>query len=255
MIFPAIKEYFTIFGLFNYRMNAEERYRLNGILATVIIHLFLVIFFLFFKLGKVREKHQETLKIEFIEDLRTIEELIAQQQAQISDNYDILPREAAKNIAVNVAEKMNKEISTEKYIEDLKKELGIDELNRQLDRSLPDDPGLLDNSPDNKKEESKKPQMYKGPTNVSYSLDNPVRWHRREYIPVYRCKKGGTVVVDIVVDPTGNVLSASYSNRSNTKDECLVDEAVSSAYKFLFNADNKAESKQKGTITFQFLSQ
>lgn len=235
-------------------MTRDERYRLNGILATVVIHLILVVFFLLFKIGEAKYKHEETLKIEILDDIRTVEEIIKPKEIEIPDEY-LVPGEAAKNIAVNVAEKINNEISTDKYIEEVKEELGIEELNQKLDRTLPDKdvPTLADNIPDKKKEEGKKPVQFKGRTNMFYNLEN--RWHRRQYVPVYRCEVAGTVVVDIVVDQIGNVISASYSKSSNTNNECLVEEAVNSAYKFLFNADSKADSRQKGTITFQFLSQ
>ncbi|NJK84812.1 MAG: hypothetical protein HC906_01350 [Bacteroidales bacterium] len=231
----------------------DYRYRLNGILATVILHMVMVIFFLIYKLGEVKNKHEETLKIEIMEDETLIEELIAPVEPELEQLSNLLPQEAAKNIAVNVAEKMNDEISTEKYINDLKQELGIKELNQQLDRNLPDEPGLVENTPDNKKDEGKKPQQFKGRTNITFNLAG--RWIRKQYVPVYRCEGGGTVVVDIVVDEYGNVMNASMSGKSATKNECLIEEAINSALQFIFNADQKAGSRQKGTITFQFISQ
>lgn len=237
-------------------MNIEARYRLNGVLFTIIVHMVIVLFFMLYKLGETRDKEEEIIKLELVEELKNMQDLLAQMpKSQFSEDYSF-SQEAARNIAVNVSEKLNNEISTDKYIDELKQELGIGELNQQLDRTLPEENEVIEVPEDEKKiekKEEKKPEQFKGRTNVTYSLEN--RWHRRQYVPVYKCQSGGTVVVDVVVDQVGNVVSAIYSNASNTKDECLVEEAVSSAYKFLFNADSKADNKQKGVISFQFISQ
>ena len=235
-------------------LKEESRHVLSGLLGTIIFHMLLVIFFLIFKLGKVKKKHEETLQIEFINELTEIKEFLANNQIKQVE-IEPLDDQTAKNIAVNVADKLDNEISTEKYLEELKEELGIKELNQQLKDDLPEesDPEFRDNSPEEKKEENKKKQNYKGKTNISYDLKN--RTHRRIYVPVYRCQGGGKVIVDIVVDQTGNVVNATYSTKSKTSNICLIEEAIKSAYRFLFNADPTAETKQKGTITFQFIPQ
>jgi len=235
-------------------LKEELRNKLNGLLGTIIFHMLLVILFLVLKLDKVKKKHVETLQIEFINKLTSIEKLLANDGTKQVE-IEPLDAQTAKNIAVNVADKLNNEISTEKYVEELKKELGIKKLNQQLSNDLPDDnsPEYRNDLSEDKKENKTEKQKFKGKTNIEYNLEN--RTHRRIYVPVYRCESGGKVIVDIIVDQEGNVINASNSKKTATNNLCLIEEAIKSAYKFLFNSDPNADEKQSGTITFHFIPQ
>lgn len=86
-------------------------------------------------------------------------------------------------------------------------------------------------------------------TSVSYSLVG-----RNSYKlppPIYTCIEGGKVVINIEVDELGNVLEADFNSKSsNTSNGCLVDNAITYAYKAKFSSSNKGG--QKGTITYLF---
>jgi hypothetical protein len=90
-------------------------------------------------------------------------------------------------------------------------------------------------------------------TTVSYFLEG--RWHTYVYIPTYKCQGGGTVILDIVINQTGEVISALIAENKSTHDECLREEAFRSASSARFNTDAKAPSKQLGTMTYVFLPQ
>ena len=235
-------------------MKEKHRNTLNGILGTIIFHMVIVILFLIIKLGDVKRKHLETLQIEFLNELIKIEDLLAEEN-ETPVNIQPLDAQIAKNIAVNVADELNQEISTDNYVEEIKKELGIEELNQQLSRDLSDDnsPEFIENIENNKTKEKPKQEKYKGKTRITVNLSN--REIRRQDVPVYRCEAGGVIVIQIMVDQTGNVINANYSNQSGSKDECLVEEAINYSYRFLFSADFTAEARQKGTITFEFIPQ
>ncbi|MBN2612086.1 MAG: energy transducer TonB [Bacteroidales bacterium] len=235
-------------------MNESQRNRLNGILGTVIFHLIIILIFFVIKLGEARKKHAETLQIEFLNELVKIEEYLAEKDP-LPDYIPSLDDQSVRNIAVNVAEKLNHEISTEKYLEEVKEELGIEELNQQLEREIPEDnsPQFVEEPDEKTKEIKPKEEQYKGKTRISVNMPN--RSIRRQHVPIYKCEISGIVVINIVVDQTGNVISADYSGSSNTRDECLIEEAKASAYRFLFSADLKGEPRQRGTITFEFLPQ
>ena len=235
-------------------MKERQRNILNGVLGTIIFHLIIVILFLIFKLGDVKRKHLEALQIEFLNELIKIEDLLAEEN-ETPVNIQPLDAQIAKNIAVNVAEKLNQEISTDNYVEEIKEELGIEELNQQLSRDLSDDnsPEFIENIENNKKKEEPKREKYRGKTRITVSLPN--REIRRQDVPVYRCEAGGVIVILIMVDQRGNVINATYSNNSGSKDECLIEEAINYSYRFLFSADFTAEARQKGTITFEFIPQ
>lgn len=95
---------------------------------------------------------------------------------------------------------------------------------------------------------------FSGAVTVSYNFDNPVRHHRDLYVPAYRAKGGGIVVVDVWLDRNGSVTAARIA--SSTNDE-LNDEALSAARnrRTLFRIDDTAPSSHRGTITYTFVAQ
>jgi len=89
-------------------------------------------------------------------------------------------------------------------------------------------------------------------TSVSYSLVD--RNNVSLPIPIYTCITGGKVVINIQVDPLGNVIEAELNKKSSgTTNGCLVDNAIAYAFKSKFNSTNK-NTTQKGTITYLFQS-
>lgn len=93
--------------------------------------------------------------------------------------------------------------------------------------------------------------LEKRKTSISYSLIN-----RTNYLlppPIYTCIEGGKVVVNIEVDASGNVVDASFNEKSsNTSNGCLVENAIKYARKAKFNSASR--DKQRGTITYLFQS-
>lgn len=86
-------------------------------------------------------------------------------------------------------------------------------------------------------------------TSVSYSLIN--RNNLELPPPIYTCLKGGKIVINITVDQTGSVTDASYNeNSSNTSDGCLIENALSYAYRARFSRASRRS--QIGTITYIF---
>lgn len=69
--------------------------------------------------------------------------------------------------------------------------------------------------------------------------------------PIYTCIEGGKVVINIEVNNLGQVTDASFNEKSSgTSNGCLVDNAITYAYKAQFSASDKPT--QKGTITYLF---
>lgn len=214
----------------------------------------MVLFFIIVKIGDVKKKHIEYFPIDFEEELQDIEELIREIENEPVE-IEQLEEEVRKNIAVNIANRINDKISTEKYIEQLKEELGIENLEQYLDNELPDkDIITYDEEADNKnKEEEDNEKEYSGPTNVTYYLEN--RSRRYLPVPVYTCKGGGLVVINIVVDQRGKVINTSVSGDSETKDRCLMETALKYAARTSFNMDYNADPRQTGYIMYQFIPQ
>ncbi|MDU1890554.1 MAG: TonB family protein [Dysgonomonas sp.] len=69
--------------------------------------------------------------------------------------------------------------------------------------------------------------------------------------PTYDVNDYGTVVVDILVDPKGNVVEATIGKGTNTESASLRNEALKAAKRTKFNAVSSVIN-QKGKITYKF---
>lgn len=234
----------------------------NSILATISLHLLVVILFLWFKLGEAREEHKDQVMIEFNPEIKPLEDKTEKAEkagAEIEKAMPNLSSGEVHSIAANVSGKLDEKLSTSKYEEQVLQELGISSLKPEnkvnATPPAPDENGIDQaaekNSPD---KEGYVPNIIrKENTTVSYFLEN--RWHRYLYIPTYKCQGGGTVIIDIVIDQSGKVISATLAENKSTHDQCLLEEAYHSATSAVFNSDSKSPTKQLGTITYVFLAQ
>jgi TonB family protein len=69
--------------------------------------------------------------------------------------------------------------------------------------------------------------------------------------PSYTANDYGTVVVDIVVNPQGNVVDVSIGKGTTATSSSLIDEGLKAAKKTKFSSVSKP-GNQKGTITYKF---
>ena len=93
--------------------------------------------------------------------------------------------------------------------------------------------------------------LEKRKTSISFSLIDRNSYHLPP--PIYTCIEGGKIVINIEVDATGNVINASFNEKSsNTSNGCLVDNAITYALKAKFSSASR--TSQKGTITYLFQS-
>lgn len=95
---------------------------------------------------------------------------------------------------------------------------------------------------------------FSGAVTVNYSFTDPVRHHRDLYVPAYRAKGGGVVVVDVWLDRNGTVTNARIASSSNPE---LNNQALAAAKhsRTLFRIDNTAPQSHRGTITYTFVAQ
>lgn len=70
-------------------------------------------------------------------------------------------------------------------------------------------------------------------------------------LPSYTVDDYGTVVVDIIVDPKGNVIEAGIGRGTNTTNSTLRNESIRAAQRTKFALVNTTNN-QKGTITYKF---
>lgn len=92
--------------------------------------------------------------------------------------------------------------------------------------------------------------------NVTAEYDVPGREARQLHIPGYKCRGGGVVKVDIVVNPSGQVVEAQINAAASAySGDCLPEEALNSARKSVFFVKSDAPKRMTGSITFRFIPQ
>lgn len=120
------------------------------------------------------------------------------------------------------------------------------------ERGLAEERAIRERMGNNGTDESTPDTRAKGRVTVSFSLIDPVRMRRHLEVPAYQCEGGGEVVVNITVNPSGEVIAAKVQSGG---DECMRQAALSAARNSLFNIDNNAPARQTGTITYLFIPQ
>lgn len=111
---------------------------------------------------------------------------------------------------------------------------------------------ILDQRYEGEKIENRK---VRGNVTVSYSLSEPVRHAVKMPVPAYMCEGGGDVVVDIVVNRSGEVVECRINDALSAKNNCLREAALAKAEDSLFNADSSAPARQRGVIEYTFIAQ
>jgi hypothetical protein len=240
---------------------SEKKY---GITGTVLFHMLVLVFILFIKVDHIRNAQDNIIYI----DLKVFEEI---QKLEIvkpdPDNRVKSPARDARNIAVN-----QDEDKIEKYDDykapPISSRTAEREAQKRVSQSVKDIIKENDLDPDDKelpKTESKpidfyKPakieeeQVYKGPTNIYFKLDN--RKVAYVPIPVYKCKGGATVQVDIRVGQRGKVeLTSINKPGTDTQDPCFLDAAKGAAQRTRFNFSTAATALQQGYIVYHFVAQ
>jgi TonB family protein len=101
----------------------------------------------------------------------------------------------------------------------------------------------------------RKTSRVQGNVSVSYWLSEPVRHAVRLPVPAYMCEGGGEVVVNITVDPSGEVIDCSIDESYSENNSCLRRAALEKARVSKFNADSSAPARQQGTISYLFVPQ
>jgi outer membrane biosynthesis protein TonB len=241
-----------------------ERHKI-GILSTIILHLVLVAMFMVINFGTFKKSpEKQQVLIDFV-DQDALQKEIDQKKEEIKkmsqQELKSMQKEyIAKNVAVNEAENQGKQ-SVEKMVNDIKSELNIKD--NKAGGAQPAEKQKTEVI--EKKETPAKEQKpdynakgertyYKGATTISYSLEGRTDVYLP--VPVYKCQGSGKVVMDIVVNPNGYVLSVAINKaESQITEECLLEAANRAALTSRFNAKGTAPDKQRGRITYIFIAQ
>ncbi|HEY5511565.1 MAG TPA: hypothetical protein VIK10_11115 [Prolixibacteraceae bacterium] len=250
----------------------EKLYRLyrdniNGIIATLVIHLVVCVSLLFAQLKNNWLLPEQALFLdlstEIVEATVPVPEPVEGPFDRLRDRNGSMNASQSggpsSNRAVNLGLSGNtsgdpffdkeyaKEVAAAKQLEN--------EVNKNLAKKIPvigDIPMPVASNEGMTREEAKR-STFKGKSNIKYLVGN--RYHLQLPIPVYLAQGGGSVVVDIVVDRNGEVVSAMPRGGENLSDPTILAYAKQAAGKTVFNPDTSAPEKQKGTITYIFVAQ
>jgi hypothetical protein len=234
-----------------------------GILTTIAVHLLIISVILILKIRtNVDREYAIMLDLSQIRAMIEEENIEEQMQQQINAQeffQSAWQESTLRNIPVNTAEERAVE-NIEKMVRDIKTEVNFTELPPPRDtpeeiatkeeRMLANEVRIYDDKyPVNTAGER---IIYKGQTTVSYDLIG--RRHAFMPQPVYKCRSGGKIVVDIVVNGNGYVLTAEINkSKSDSEDPCIIDAAKRDAERSRFNQSSLA--KQQGSITYIFQAQ
>ena len=239
---------------------------LSGILGTLCFHMLILILFLVFKIHSYSVKRDLGITIDFPEDITDEEdnrtELLKLTPAEAAYLERILAQSSnMSNMASNIAERFEKEISTQSYVERVQDDLDLNRSEewRKQQEEIQNKLNQEDYVPEyNRETREMDIDEYTGKTNIIYEfLEPPVNRYKIYLpVPVYKCRGAGTVHVEITVDQMGNVQNAKAFTQENLPDkECILETAEKYALRSRFEGSLKAPKSQRARITYTFIAQ
>ena len=239
------------------------RDNINGIIATLAIHLVVLITLLFAQLKSGLDLPTDALFVDLVsEEVKA--PITEKSQTDLGSQSLALNGSQSgshnSNRAVNLGDQTGSAARDPFFDKEYAKEVAAakqlaSDVNKNLAKKIPeigDIPMPVASTEGMTREEAKR-SNFKGRSNIHYLLGN--RYHLQLPIPVYLAQGGGEVVVDIVVDRSGVVLSATPRGGANLTDLTILAYAKQAAEKTLFNSDNSAPERERGTITYLFVAQ
>ncbi|MCK4748871.1 MAG: hypothetical protein KAT15_17580, partial [Bacteroidales bacterium] len=156
------------------RLDERVQENATGILGTVAFHLVLIVIFLIIKISTEKSQIENLIMVDFDDEL--IEEQM-ESEAPDPEFEERLARyleESQSNVPVNLSRKIDQELSTEKYVSELEKDIDANrpEDMRELQERLKelediDEEEIVMEGED---KEQTPPDFYEGPTNIYYNL-------------------------------------------------------------------------------------
>jgi hypothetical protein len=240
---------------------------INGILGTVLFHLVIILIAMASSIESV-VKYQETYMLiepEFLEEIQQGKE-ITEDKSNLSDleieKYINDLRNVGGNnnsqYAQENIETMSQEELQKMYEAEMLKEKYGDDYEKMMNSTYEDyldENNKDDNTTTTESNQSTNDDNYSGPALVFVELENPDRGKAYIDVPVFTCRSGGTVVINISIDSDGRIKSANVASVKSSDDgSCISEAAKNAALKSRFTtlAGGKTEY---GKITYQFIQQ
>lgn len=244
------------------KLHRLYRDNLNAIIVTLAIHLVVMVTLLFVELRNSMDIPEEALFLDMVAEEVKLPDPEKDQMDQGDQSLTSGSTRGANNSnrAVNLGDQSGRTSGDPFFDREYAKEVAeakklASDVNKNLAREIPkigDIPMPVASTEGMSREEAKR-SSFKGKSNIHYRLGN--RYHLQMPIPVYLAQGGGEVVVDITVDRSGEVLIATPRGNSSLSDPMVLAYAKLAAEKTLFNSDNAAPERERGTITYLFVAQ
>jgi len=233
-----------------------------AILGTLVVHAFFLLALVLFQISVSETiNNEDIIFFDFSEDIQIPEQMLPEEMQGQDDDYT-----DQKNIAVNEADKNKSSDDYYKEFKELVDQTKAKPLYKAEDyedkRWLIKDHSKefefreeeADKNDKQQKNDKQNTSTYSGKTIISYYLEN--RKATRLPVPSYQCIGSGDVIVDIIVNQNGKVVTAVVrTSTTPTGDNCLPDAARNAALRSRFNIELKAPQQQKGYITYKFIAQ
>ncbi|MCL3780480.1 TonB family protein [Prolixibacteraceae bacterium JC049] len=236
----------------------KETYRknINAIIGTLIFHILLLATFILAGVNESGYFKEEGIVIDFeeIPDIAIPEEEKEQEQSDNTEEGEEPNMQSMSNRAINkAAPKTKDKVLNDDFMKEIEaaQKLAAD-VSNQLKKEIVDIDDMP--MPEVKNDEPDSPKnnvINYGESRNFYELKD--RYHTRFFIPTYLAQKGGVIVVDIVVNRNGRVISAIVRNAEKHPE--LARYAKSASMRSRFNKSAEAPEKQRGTITYTFVAQ
>ena len=223
--------------------------------------------FLVVKLQDQKKETETRIVLDFAnpkELEKDIEEM--KKEAKTLPDREFIKTMEAQYLGHNIVqnEDQDPKQSIDKMVKDIKGELGVkdpDQAERDKDANKPKleqvekkDVKAVAQKPEYTTNDKGERVFERGKITTSYFLKG--RMHVYLPSPVYQCQGSGKVVLEIIVNRNGYVISAQINKaESQIAEECLIEVANRTALTSRFNEKADAPEKESGRITYIFIAQ
>lgn len=250
-------------------MSGFFKRNINGILGTILFHLIVIVAAMAFQIKTPHSSEEDYMIIdpEFMEEMTEQEKPDEATQKELDDieieKYLNEIRNVGSNNRNNTQyadmEAMSQEELQKKYEAELLKEKYGDDYEKMRNSTYKDymkeKPENNNTKPDKQNSNNNSSSSYAGPALVYVELENPNRGKSYIHVPVFTCKDGGNVVINITIASDGSVKSATVvSAKSNGDATCISNAAKDAALKSKFTAIAGGKT-ETGKITYSFMQQ
>lgn len=230
----------------------------TGVIGTLTLHtLVLFVCTMLYMRATPREDEVSDMRIEVISEpeAEQLVQKILDEDAGITEKVTNLTSNVTADArpafnAQRLAERVEQEVRDLEQSE--RERLEQERIERGEKVEMPElDPSKWDK--EQYMDKAVQPVKIEGATTVWYDLKDRVRGSGA---PAYLCKDRGRVAIRVVVERDGSVRKAELDHsQSINVDECMLEQALTSAKRTRFNPSSTAPDPQTGTVYFLFMPQ